>query len=144
MYVEEETTEEEEMSTTHGEAEAVEENSDQETDKEPTSREEEGTEEAEGGTRTIKPETLKIIYTNARSLLSKTDHVAILINETDPDIILVTETWLNNDIPNSLFNIPGYYIELELRIDRKDTLNGMEGGLLVYIKDKLFIKPISI
>ena len=38
----------------------------------------------------------------------------------------------------------GYYIEPELRIDRKDTLNGIGGGLLVYIIDKLFIKPVSV
>ena len=93
---------------------------------------------------TIEPETLKIIYTNARSLLSKTDHVAILINDNDPDIILVTETWLNNDIPNSLLNMPGYYIEPELRIDRNDTLNGIGGGLLVYIKNDQLKKIVSV
>ena len=59
-------------------------------------------------------------------------------------MILITETWCNNEITNAMLNLPGYNIEPELRIDRNDTLNGIGGGLLVYIRDNLFVKPIPV
>ena len=89
------------------------------------------------------PETLRIIYTNARSLLSKTDHLCILINDANPDLILVTETWLNDEVSNSIINVPGYYIEPELRVDRTDTQNGIGGGLIVYVRNNLIISPLK-
>lgn len=38
-------------------------------------------------------------------------------------------------------NIPGYYIDNDLRKDRTDTLRGIGGGLLVYVRDGLTVKP---
>ena len=43
-----------------------------------------------------------------------------------------------------MLNVRGYYIEPELRVDRNDTMNGIGGGLIVYIKKGLIIKPSSI
>jgi len=40
-------------------------------------------------------------------------------------------------------NVPGYYIDPDLRLDRIDTANGIGGGLLVYIKDGLDVLPID-
>ena len=65
------------------------------------------------------PEVVKILYTNARSLLSKVDDLAILSDEYGPDIIIITETWNNKDVCNALLNISGYVIEPELRVDRR-------------------------
>jgi len=49
-----------------------------------------------------------------------------------PDIILVTETWCKEDVTDAYLSIPGYELQADLRRDRKDTANGIGGGLLVY------------
>ena len=76
--------------------------------------------------------------------MNKLNDLQILINDSDPDIILITETWCNDDISNAMLNVPGYFIEPELRLDRTDTMNGIGGGLLVYAKESLIIKPVQI
>ena len=63
----------------------------------------------------------------------------LLVNEKNPDIILITETWLNDNISNSILQLEGYFIEPTLRCDRNDTANGIGGGLLVYVKNGLTI-----
>lgn len=54
-----------------------------------------------------------------------------------PDIIILTETWLNSDINNALLNITNYSIEH--RVDRIDTAGGRGGGIIVYVKNGLNI-----
>ena len=56
---------------------------------------------------------MKIIYLNARSLMNKINDLQILINDSDPDLILITETWCNEDISNAMLNVTGYFIEPE-------------------------------
>ena len=89
-------------------------------------------------------ECVKILYTNARSLLSKIDELSILAIDNSPDVIIITETWCNNTISNAMLNINGYSIEPNLRIDRTDTANGIGGGIIVYCKTGLTIKPSSV
>ena len=90
------------------------------------------------------PGNLRIVYLNARSIVNKLNDLSILINDHDPDLILISETWCNEDISNALLNIPGYIIEPELRKDRNDTMNGIGGGVLVYVRNDLIIKPINV
>ena len=84
---------------------------------------------------------LKIIYFNARSIGNKLDELQALANERDPDFILITESWCNDKTSNGMLNIEGYNVEPELRIDRVDTANGIGGGLLVYSKKGIVLKP---
>ena len=72
--------------------------------------------------------------------MSKLDELSILASDADPDIILVTESWCNNQVTNSMLNISGYTLEPDLRVDRSDTVNGIGGGLLVYSRINLVIK----
>ena len=76
--------------------------------------------------------------------MNKINDLQILINDSDPDLILITETWCNEDISNAMLNVTGYFIEPELRLDRTDTMNGIGGGLLVYAKENLVVKPVQI
>ena len=69
--------------------------------------------------------SLKIVHIHARNILNKLDHLNISVNEKEPDIILITESWCNDSISNGMLNIPGYCIE-------PDTLNARGGGLLVF------------
>jgi hypothetical protein len=41
-----------------------------------------------------------------------------------------------------MLSVPNYYIDNELRVDRADTANGIGGGLLVYIRNDLIVKPV--
>ena len=76
--------------------------------------------------------------------MNKINDLCVLINDSDPDVILITETWCSEEISNAMLNIPEYFIEPELRLDRTDTMNGVGGGLLVYVKDSLIVKPIPV
>ena len=87
------------------------------------------------------PEPLKVIFTNAHNLLSEIDNLYVLVTNEKPHIVLINETWLNNDIDNSLINIPGYFIDNELRVDRTHTRNGIGGGLIVYVRNDVKVKP---
>ena len=99
-------------------------------------RESEQQEEQElgGGQRPEQQETeiLKIMYTNAQSILGKLQELSAYAADEGPDFILLTESWCNPSINNTDLSIPGYQLENELRRDRSDTLNGLGGGLIVY------------
>ena len=89
-------------------------------------------------------EVLKILYTNAQSILGKLNELSAQAVDTKPDFILLTETWCNPTITSADLTLPGYQLELELREDREDTANGIGGGLLVYSKNGHKILPTTI
>ena len=84
---------------------------------------------------------LRFLYSNARSLFNKIDNLKSIIDARDPDLIFVTETWANKKISNAMLSIPGYNLDPELRIDRIDTTNGIGGGIVVYSREGLIVKP---
>ena len=86
-----------------------------------------------------KKQTLKAIYFNARSIQKKINDLELLVNEKNPDLILICESWCNENLPNSSLNLKNY--NLEIRLDRTDTFNGIGGGLLVYAKAGLNVVP---
>jgi hypothetical protein len=57
----------------------------------------------------------------------------------DPDLVLVTETWCNDQITDAYLSLPGYELVSELRKDRYDTDRGRGGGLIVYARTGLSI-----
>ena len=77
---------------------------------------------------------LRILYTNARSIVNKVQELKLYVLNVDPDVIIITETWTHSAISNDFLNIPNYYIIA--RHDRSDTLNGRGGGILIYVKSK--------
>lgn len=78
---------------------------------------------------------MKLLYTNAQSVIKKMDELRALVDEKKPDVVALTETWTNNDIPNEFLHINGY--EILEREDRVDTSRGRGGGILVYVKKGL-------
>jgi hypothetical protein len=52
--------------------------------------------------------------------------------DTEPDLILITESWCNADISQAYLSVDGYELQPDLRLDRDDTDRGRGGGLLVY------------
>ena len=74
--------------------------------------------------------TFRVLYCNARSLLNKLEDLKAVCADVKPDFILINETWANGDLDKAFFNLPGY--EIVARNDRRDTSQGIGGGLLVY------------
>ena len=78
---------------------------------------------------------VKIMYSNVQSVFNKLNELASYVADENPDFILLTETWCNGSINNAALVLPGYQLEIELREDRENTVNGIGGGLLVYTKN---------
>lgn len=70
----------------------------------------------------------KIALLNIRSLLPKFTEFKDLIQKYKYELILVTETWLNNNIIDDVISLEDY------KLFRKDR-NGRGGGVAVYIKN---------
>ena len=64
----------------------------------------------------------KIININFQSIKNKTAELGNFISESDPDIIIGTETWLNHTINDNEIFPPGYTLL------RKDRQGGYGGG----------------
>lgn len=77
-----------------------------------------------------KQKNFKIGHLNARSLSTGFDHFSNLVLENNFDILCVSETWLNANIPTHIINIPGF------NFVRKDR-NGRGGGIGVYVKNEI-------
>jgi hypothetical protein len=82
-------------------------------------------------------EVLKVLYTNAQSVVSKVDELSSVASDMDPDLILLTKSWCSDQITNAYLTFPGYELITDLRKDRYDTDRGRGGGLLVYAKNNL-------
>ena len=74
--------------------------------------------------------TLKLLYTNATSIVNKTETLIAFACDLKPDIIVITETWTHPGISQAHLDIPGY--EIVSRSDRTDTKKGRGGGVLIY------------
>ena len=77
---------------------------------------------------------LKVIYWNIRSIYNKINSIRCEITEIQPDILNISETWLNDNINDNEINIAGYNL---LRHDRGRDEHGIirrGGGLCTYIK----------
>jgi hypothetical protein len=97
---------------------------------------------ADHGRRTATDEikTIKIYYTNSRSLVSKIDELRATATDKQPDIILICETWTNPEISNAELTIDGYCIETDLRKDCEDAQHGIGGGLIIFTESGLKIR----
>ena len=77
--------------------------------------------------------TLKIMYFNARSLLPKLDELMVLADDSNPDVICITETWLSGEISDNELSIVGYLL---YRRDR----DRHGGGVLLYVRESIQVK----
>ena len=56
----------------------------------------------------------------------------------DPDLFLLTETWLDDSVPSSLFCPPAYVTY------RCDRCAGRGGGTAILVKQCVFSKPVAV
>ena len=80
----------------------------------------------------IKPSKndLSIMQINTRGLLNKLDHLREIINYSDPDVVLLCETWLNARTID-LVELKGYKLVCKNRVDR------IGGGVGILLKREL-------
>ena len=81
------------------------------------------------------PSKFKCLYTNAQSIVKKHLELEALVNIYDPDIIGITETWLNNKVSDKEYCIEVY--QKPIRQDRLDTKDGRGGGVMLFIKNDI-------
>jgi hypothetical protein len=72
-----------------------------------------------------------VLLTNANHLLNKLDELSLIASAIKPDIIAITETWLNKDILDSVCSISSYSVV------RKGRQNALGGGVMLYIRNNL-------
>ena len=67
---------------------------------------------------------------------TKLDFISVLIIDTTPDILVISETWLSSKTPDSDVTLPGFNLH---RIDRK----AKGGGVIIYTREHLVTRVIS-
>ena len=81
---------------------------------------------------------LKCVNLNARSIVSKMDELRRMADDTQPDIIGITETWTKPDMGDAEFGLAGY------KMFRKDRLVKRGGGVMLYFKEHIQAYEIQI
>ena len=79
----------------------------------------------------------KFAHINARSIPKSIDELNQIMNETDIDVLAVSESWLHKYIPHTLFEIDGF------KVFRKDRSSKRGGGVCFYCKHYLNPKLIK-
>ena len=89
------------------------------------------------GKRKIKCNNLNIVLTNARSVRNKATIYSYYILENDLDIIIITETWLNDQGDESVIHelVPAGYSYVS-----RNRKNREGGGIIIIYKETLQIK----
>ena len=75
---------------------------------------------------------LKIIHINTRSVFYKLDELKY--NLADFDIIVLSETWLNESIDDSMLHWENFQL---VRLDREGWRNKKGGGLCIYVRSSI-------
>ena len=74
---------------------------------------------------------IKCVCLNARSIISKTNELNIMVDDIKPHIIGITESWAHNDITYAELGLEGYVMFRKARIGKK------EEGVLLYTKENI-------
>nr|XP_054767499.1 uncharacterized protein LOC129274773 [Lytechinus pictus] len=93
-------------------------------------------EQARNKRQHIKPRTMKVLNINFQSIRNKKEELAVLIETTEPSVIIGTETWLNPTIKSSEIFPSNFEV---IRKDRADSY----GGVLLAIRNDLIYDIID-
>ena len=83
-----------------------------------------------------KQKGLKVCHLNAQSLKNKIDEFKVVFENSDVDIICVSETWLKPGLSDNTFSMSGYKL---IRVDR--SKHG--GGVAVFLKNGICFKELK-
>ena len=95
---------------------------------------------------TVSDAELLILHYNCRSLINKSDEVERICIQLKPDVLCLTETWLDSSTPQTAYIPEGYRI---IRNDRSDEFKQRYGktsggGTSILYKKHLKIKSLNI
>jgi len=76
---------------------------------------------------------------NARSLKNKLYELHCHLNDNNPDILCITETWLNSSLPDSVV-----LSDSNFSLFRKDRSNGREGGGVCILTNNATVKAVPV
>ena len=76
-------------------------------------------------------------HINIRSLFPKIDQLRLMLVSKALDILVVSETWLNDTYSDEELLIPGYHME------RQDRILKRGGGLCIYLSDRFSYERID-
>ena len=90
----------------------------------------------------ISMKEMLILIMNSRSIVNKTEELEHICEELKPDIICITETWLDDSVPTNFCTPTGY------KTIRKDRSNEYKqkygrnkgGGIAIYYKEHLIVE----
>ena len=80
----------------------------------------------------------KCVCLNARSIVNKRNELNIMVEDIDPYIIGITESWATTDISDAELGMTGYVMF------RKDRLGRRGGGVILYIKESIQAYEIKL
>ena len=73
----------------------------------------------------------KCVCLNARSIISKRNELSIMVEDTNPHILGITESWKTTDMLDAELGMTGY------AMFRKDRIGRRGGGVTLYIKESI-------
>ena len=76
--------------------------------------------------------SIKLIHLNVNSIINKLYDIDQILSSNQVDVLMLSETKLDDEIPNSFYQNNNYF---KLRLDR----NSKGGGLLVFFKNGLVL-----
>ena len=87
-----------------------------------------------------------IVHLNSRSIINKGDEFQLFIQQVKPDIMCITETWMDNSVPKHAYTPQGYR---SIRSDRSDQFKqqygkNKGGGIAVYYKQDIKVEKIDL
>ena len=81
----------------------------------------------------------RCVCLNARSIVNKKNESNIMVEDIDPHIIGITESWANIDITDAELGLTGYVMFRKDRIGRRGG-----GGVILYVKESIQVYEIKL
>ena len=80
----------------------------------------------------------KCVCLKARSIVNKKNEFNIMVEDIDPHIIGITESWANIDITDAELGLTGYVMF------RRDRVGRRGGGIILYVKESIQAYEIKL
>ena len=88
--------------------------------------------------KNISEKGYRCVCLNARSIVNKKNELNIMVEDIDPHIIGITESWANIDITDAELGLTGYVMF------RKDRIGRRGGGVILYVKESIQAYEIKL
>ena len=88
--------------------------------------------------KNISEKSYRCVCLNARSIVNKKNELNIMVEDIDPHIIGITESWANIDITDAELGLTGYVMF------RKDRIGRRGGGVILYVKESIQAYEIKL